>query len=75
MQARRRRWIGLAGHQPGGPMVGIAVPTRIDGDDVEQDGVEVGRLGGFEGTGEGDANGGKHSSGIERKYKKSLNYL
>ena len=35
----RRGRVGLAGHQPRGPMVGVAIPLIVAGHDVQHDGV------------------------------------
>lgn len=33
----RQWWVRLASHQPGGAVVGVAVPLVVHGDDVHQD--------------------------------------
>lgn len=51
-----QRRVGLAGHQPGGAVVGVPVPLVVHRDDVHQHNV----LGVLVHSGERDPDGGKH---------------
>ena len=74
VEAGGSRGIRLAGHQPRGPVVGVAVALPVHGNHVQQDVVadlvaavkEVVVVAEERAAGEGDADGGEHPPGKER---------
>lgn len=67
--------IGLAGHQPSGPMVGVPIPLRVHGYNVQQDGIAIGRLDLAQRTRETHSHSGEHASEKNNGTKRLIRFF